>query len=47
MMWAHPLVMVVLLGLFGLLLVWWVPKVFRGLRGVWRRLRGWRAARDV
>jgi Domain of unknown function (DUF4126) len=47
LMWAHPLVMVVLLGLFGLLLVWWVPKVFRGLRGVWRRLRGLRAARDV
>ena len=47
LMWAHPLVMVVLLGLFVLLLLWWLPKVFRGLRALWRRLRGLRSAREA
>lgn len=47
----HPLVFVVLLALFVLLLVWLIPKLWRGLRALYRGLRrllgrgGVRAAR--
>jgi hypothetical protein len=35
---AHPLVFLALLGLFVLFLIWVLPKVWRGLRWVFRRL---------
>jgi len=30
----HPLVFLILLGLFVLLLIWLLPKVFRGARSI-------------
>lgn len=36
----HPVVFLILLGLFLVLLIWLIPKVFRFLRRVWCRLRG-------
>lgn len=44
LMWQHPAVFLVLLGLFVLFLLWLVPKILRGLRTLARRLRGARAA---
>jgi hypothetical protein len=38
----HPLVFIVLLVLFLAFVVWLVPKLFRFLRGVWRKLSGHR-----
>lgn len=38
--WTHPLLFLVLLGLFFALAAWLLPKIFRGLRLLWRRLRG-------
>lgn len=35
---AHPVVFLVLLGLFVLLLIWLLPKLWRGLRWVYRAL---------
>ncbi|WP_114240573.1 DUF4126 domain-containing protein [Dyella sp. C9] len=40
LMWAHPAVFLVLLGIFVLFLLWLVPKIVRGLRALARRLRG-------
>lgn len=40
LMWQHPAVFLVLLGLFVLLLLWLVPKILRGLRTLARKLRG-------
>lgn len=34
----HPLVFLVLLGAFVVLLIWLIPKLFRFLAGIWRRL---------
>ncbi|MGH8041856.1 MAG: DUF4126 domain-containing protein [Rudaea sp.] len=38
LMFAHPLVFLLLLAVFLALLIWLLPKLFRFLRGVWRRL---------
>nr|WP_199045155.1 DUF4126 domain-containing protein [Dyella sp. ASV24] len=40
LMWQHPAVFLVLLGIFVLFLLWLVPKILRGLRTLARRLRG-------
>jgi hypothetical protein len=40
LMWKHPEVFLVLLGIFVLFLLWLVPKIVRGLRALARRLRG-------
>jgi hypothetical protein len=40
LMIAHPLVLLLLLGLFLLLLCWMLPKIIRGLRVLVQRLRG-------
>ena len=41
----HPLLFLILLGLFVLLLIWLLPKIFRGARsilvGIFGRKRGW------
>lgn len=42
LVFQHPLVFLVLLAVFLLLLVWLIPKLFRFLAGVWRRLVGTR-----
>ena len=42
-LWAaifHPLPFLILLGLFALLLVWLLPKIYRGVRAVLRGLSG-------
>jgi len=42
-LWAalfHPVTFLVLLGLFVLLMIWLLPKIWRGIRGVIRALRG-------
>jgi hypothetical protein len=36
---AHPLVFLAGLALFLLAALWFLPKIWRGLRGVWRRLQ--------
>ncbi len=38
--WTHPAVFLVLLAAFFALAAWLLPKIFRGLRALWRRLRG-------
>ncbi|AIF49547.1 DUF4126 domain-containing protein [Dyella japonica] len=40
LMWQHPAVFLVLLGIFVLFLLWLVPKILRGLRTLARKLRG-------
>jgi hypothetical protein len=40
LMFAHPLVLLILLALFLLLLCWLLPKIVRGLRVLMQRLRG-------
>jgi hypothetical protein len=35
----HPVVFLVLLGLFILLMIWLLPKIFRAIRAVYRKLR--------
>lgn len=43
-LWAalnHPWVFVVLLGLFILLMIWLLPKIFRAIRAVYRKVRSW------
>ena len=42
LMFQHPLVFLVLLGVFLVFVIWFVPKLFRFLRGVWRKLSGQR-----
>ncbi|WP_266157974.1 DUF4126 domain-containing protein [Dyella silvatica] len=44
LMWRHPVALLVLLGLFVVLLIWLLPKIVRGLRALWRRLRSVRTA---
>lgn len=39
LIWNYPLVFLALLALFLLLAVWLLPKLWRALRRVWRRLR--------
>lgn len=39
LIWNYPWVFLALLALFLLLVVWLVPKLWRALRRVWRRLR--------
>lgn len=41
--WAaitHPMIFIVLLGLFTLFLAWFLPRVFRGVRALWKRVLG-------
>ena len=41
-LWAalnHPIVFLVLVGLFILLMIWLLPKIFRAIRAVYRKLR--------
>ncbi|WP_201316607.1 DUF4126 domain-containing protein [Dyella sp. EPa41] len=45
LMWQHPAVFLVLLGIFVLFLLWLVPKILRGVRALARRLRGERVSR--
>lgn len=45
LMWRHPAVFLVLLGIFVVFLLWLVPKILRGLRALARRLRGERVSR--
>lgn len=43
-LWAalnHPWVFIVLLGLFILLMIWLLPKIFRAIRAVYRKIRSW------
>jgi hypothetical protein len=40
LVFAHPLVFLVLLALFLALTIWLLPKLFRYLRNLWHRLRG-------
>lgn len=35
----HPIVFLILLGLFILLMIWLLPKIFRAIRAVYRKLR--------
>lgn len=37
---AHPLTFIVILGLFVLFLAWFLPRVFRGVRALWRGASG-------
>jgi hypothetical protein len=39
LMFQHPAAFLILLTLFLIALIWLIPKVFRFLRGLWRRLR--------
>lgn len=39
LMWQHPLVLLILLGLFVLLMCWMLPRIVRGLRALRQRLR--------
>jgi hypothetical protein len=43
LVFQHPLVFLVLLGVFLVFVVWFVPKLLRFLRGIWRKLSGARA----
>jgi uncharacterized membrane protein YjgN (DUF898 family) len=41
-LWAalnHPIVFLILLGLFILLMIWLLPKIFRATQAVYRKLR--------
>jgi hypothetical protein len=38
LVFAHPVVFLVLFGFFVAFAIWMLPKVFRGLRAVFRRL---------
>ena len=43
-LWAalnHPLVFLVLLVLFVLLMIWLLPKLWRAIKSVFRRIKGW------
>src|SRR6185312_1446991 len=40
LVFQHPLVFLVLLAAFLVLLIWLIPKLFRFLAGIWRRLIG-------
>ncbi|MCQ4165907.1 DUF4126 domain-containing protein [Tahibacter harae] len=40
LVWAHPWVFLGLFGVFALVMIWLLPKLWRVLRKVWRRLRG-------
>lgn len=42
LVFRHPLVFIVLLMLFLAFVVWLVPKLFRFLRGIWRKLSRYR-----
>ena len=42
LVFQHPLVFLVLLAAFLVLLIWLIPKLFRFLAGIWRRLAGGR-----
>ncbi|KPF68913.1 hypothetical protein IP84_06770 [beta proteobacterium AAP99] len=41
LVWQYPLVFLGLLFLFVLFCIWWVPKVFRFVRAILRRVGGW------
>ncbi|HMM56521.1 MAG: DUF4126 domain-containing protein [Xanthomonadales bacterium PRO7] len=47
LVFQHPLVFLVLLAAFLLLLIWLIPKLFRFLAGIWRRLAGGRSRAAV
>ena len=38
----HPVAFLILLALFLVAVIWLAPKIWRGLRGLWRRLCFWR-----
>lgn len=38
-----PAVFLIWMALFALLLIWLLPKLWRGLRAIWARVQGWRA----
>jgi hypothetical protein len=38
LMFAHPLAFLILLGFFLAFVIWFVPKLLRFLRGIWRKL---------
>jgi uncharacterized membrane protein YjgN (DUF898 family) len=41
-LWAalnHPIVFLILLGLFILLMIWLLPKIFRAIQAVYRKFR--------
>jgi hypothetical protein len=40
LVWTHPAIFLLLLVLFFAFAIWLLPKVFRGLAALWRRLRG-------
>lgn len=40
LVFQHPLVFLILLAAFFVLLIWMIPKLFRFLAGIWRRLAG-------
>lgn len=40
LVFRHPLAFLVLLGAFLVLVIWCVPKLFRFLHGIWRKLSG-------
>ena len=42
LMWQHPLVMLILLGVFVLLMCWMLPRIVRGLRAWRQRLQRFR-----
>ena len=39
LMWQHPLLLLILLGLFVLLMCWMLPRIVRGLRALRQRLQ--------
>ena len=41
LMLNHPVVFLVLLVIFMLLLIWLLPQIWRALRAVYRKIRGW------
>ncbi|MFC4763876.1 DUF4126 domain-containing protein [Dyella koreensis] len=44
LMWQHPLVLLIALGIFIVLLLWLLPKILRGLRALWRTVQRFRGA---
>jgi hypothetical protein len=40
LVFRHPLVFLILLAAFFVLLIWLIPKLFRFVVGIWRRLAG-------
>jgi hypothetical protein len=43
----HPVLFIVLLVLFIALVIWLLPKIWRGIKAVFRRIRGWFGGRPA